>query len=253
MENRFSAKDFVLVALLLGLIGIVALAMFQFDRQWETLKRLESQVVQQNATQVEQGRQLDGIQKTLRVGVTFNAAGGPTTNNAATMPSERFASEKGEPFATQLAAMARPDYAQGDWLIQNFGVKVSQLTPLLSSDTYASIVQNRVLEPFAYRDPETLEWRPMLATDWSVSADGLVVDVRLRRGVKFSDGAPMTADDVTFAIDWIRNPEVNAPRARAGYEPLDHVEKVNDFEVKFVFKKPALRGAAGRAEFRADA
>ena len=37
----------------------------------------------------------------------------------------------------------------------------------------------------------------------------------LRDGVTFSDGHPLTADDVVFTFDWIRNPEVNcAARSR---------------------------------------
>lgn len=240
MENRFSAKDLVLAALLLALIGIVVLAMFQYDRQWQTLKRLETQLAQQGSAQADQGRQIEGMRKALQSGIVVaSGVGGSTTNaSATTMPSAQYASAKGDPFAAQVAAMAKPDYAAGDWLIQNFGVKVSQLTPLLSSDTYASVVQNRIIEPFAYRDPDTLEWRPLLATDWSISPDGLTVDVKLRRGVRFSDGSPMTADDVVFALDWIRNPEVAAPRARSSVEPIDRIEKIDDYAVRFVFKRP---------------
>ena len=40
---------------------------------------------------------------------------------------------------------------------------------------------------------------PSLAESWSVSADGLVYDFVLRRGVKFHHGDPVTAEDVKFS------------------------------------------------------
>lgn len=236
MEHRFTLKDFVIVALLIGVMTLVILSMFQYDRQWKKLVALESRTSELARSAADQSRQVEAIRRTLATGVptpTTRAGDAPTTRSA-----NAFASPKGAPFEAQLAAMARPDYSQGDWLIQNFGVKVAQLTPLLSSDTYASIVQNRVIEPLAYRDPESLEWVPQLATDWKVSADGLTIDATLRRGVKFSDGAPMSADDFLFAVDFIRNPEVNAPRARSALEPLDRLEKVGDYALRFTFKRP---------------
>ncbi len=43
--------------------------------------------------------------------------------------------------------------------------------------------------------------KPGLATDWKLSDDGLTVDLTLRDGIKFSDGSPITADDVVFSLD----------------------------------------------------
>src|SRR5262245_33489190 len=39
---------------------------------------------------------------------------------------------------------------------------------------------------------------PSLAESWTVSSDGVTYDVTLRSGVKFHNGAPVTADDVKF-------------------------------------------------------
>ena len=41
---------------------------------------------------------------------------------------------------------------------------------------------------------------PELATSWTVAADGLSADFKLREGVTFWDGAPLTADDVVFSL-----------------------------------------------------
>src|SRR5262249_56747285 len=45
---------------------------------------------------------------------------------------------------------------------------------------------------------------PSLAESWTVSPDGLVYDFVLRRGVKFHNGEPVTADDVKFSFERYR-------------------------------------------------
>src|SRR5580692_2579430 len=44
------------------------------------------------------------------------------------------------------------------------------------------------------------EMRPWLATEHTVSADGLVWNFKLRQGVKFHDGSELTADDVVYTV-----------------------------------------------------
>jgi len=45
---------------------------------------------------------------------------------------------------------------------------------------------------------------PSLAESWSMSADGLVYEFVLRRGAKFHNGDPVTADDVKFSLERYR-------------------------------------------------
>lgn len=47
-------------------------------------------------------------------------------------------------------------------------------------------------------DGKTFE--PDIATDYTISTDGLVYTFNLRQGVKFSDGSPVTVDDVVFSL-----------------------------------------------------
>ncbi len=48
--------------------------------------------------------------------------------------------------------------------------------------------------------------KPGLATKWSVSDDGLTVTLDLREGTKFSDGTPITAEDVRWSLERASNP-----------------------------------------------
>ncbi|SEQ72205.1 peptide/nickel transport system substrate-binding protein [Faunimonas pinastri] len=49
--------------------------------------------------------------------------------------------------------------------------------------------------------------QPGLATAWQVAPDGMSVTVTLREGTMFSDGSPITADDVKWSLDRARDPQ----------------------------------------------
>lgn len=43
-------------------------------------------------------------------------------------------------------------------------------------------------------------WKPMLASAWTVSEDGRIYTFQIRKDVKFSDGTPLTPEDVVFSF-----------------------------------------------------
>jgi peptide/nickel transport system substrate-binding protein len=122
--------------------------------------------------------------------------------------------------------------------MQAFGAGLKTLTPLVSTDAYAAEIQGYVLESLLTRNPETLEWEGLLARDWEVSKDGLTFRFHLREGLTFSDGEPLTAEDVAFSFAFIMNPAIAAPRERAYYEKIESVTALGPFEVEFQFKEP---------------
>ena len=69
-----------------------------------------------------------------------------------------------------------------------------------------------------------------------LTEDGLSVVWKLKRGVKWHDGAPFTADDVVFTWEYARNPEAAAVTI-ASYKDVK-VEKIDDFTVRVIFAKP---------------
>src|SRR5436190_13090683 len=52
---------------------------------------------------------------------------------------------------------------------------------------------------------------PRLASKWDVSADGLTYTFTLVPNVKFHDGTPLTAKDVVWTFDRLRNPNLQLP------------------------------------------
>ena len=59
--------------------------------------------------------------------------------------------------------------------------------------------------------------QPALATSWTVSPDGKTYTFTLREGVKFSNGQPMTAEDVKWSLDRFGDPKVNQLLANVAF------------------------------------
>jgi|SRR5688572_9252122 len=209
MENRFGIKDLFHFLLLGALLVAVVTAMVQFDRQYK-------QVLDIREKQGELTRDVVAIRNQLAQGVVSVG----TTPGSTTAPSQN----AGDVFRLVREAEKKPDFSRGDWFIDSFGAKIGRLTPHVSSDVYQKWVEYQVMESLAVVDPDTLEWVPRLATHWEVSPDGLVMKFYLRRGATFSDGHPVTADDVVFSFDWVRNPAVNAQRTTAYLTKLKEVK-----------------------------
>jgi oligopeptide transport system substrate-binding protein len=62
-------------------------------------------------------------------------------------------------------------------------------------------------------DDETSEISPELATDWTVSLDGKVYTFTLRDDMTWSDGNPVTAEDVRYGILRTLDPATNSSYA----------------------------------------
>ncbi len=82
---------------------------------------------------------------------------------------------------------------------------------------------------------------PNVAKGWQVSDDGKTITIMLRKGMKWSDGEPFTADDIMFWYeDLYLNNDLNPSKANfmAIGGKQGTVQKVDDTTVKFVFDAP---------------
>lgn len=89
-----------------------------------------------------------------------------------------------------------------------------------------------------------VEWKqviPNVAESFEASADATTFTFKLRKGMKWSDGKPYTADDIVFWYEYNTNKELN-PSGLPGWMKAQNkdgkVEKVDDYTVKFVFPAP---------------
>src|SRR5207247_2070694 len=74
---------------------------------------------------------------------------------------------------------------------------------------------------------------PSLAESWNQSKDGLTYEFVLRKGVKFHNGDPVTADDVKFSFD-----RYKGSGAKLLKERVREVQIVDPGRVRFVLKEP---------------
>ncbi len=74
---------------------------------------------------------------------------------------------------------------------------------------------------------------PSLAESWTISPDAKVYEFKLRKGVKFHNGDPFTAEDVVFSF-W----RYKAAQAKMIQGKTEKVEAVNPYLVRFQFKEP---------------
>ena len=72
-----------------------------------------------------------------------------------------------------------------------------------------------------------------LAESWTESPDGLVYEFKLRRGLKFHNGDPLTTEDVKFSFERYKGTGATELRAR-----VEQVEIVDPLTVRFHLKEP---------------
>lgn len=106
------------------------------------------------------------------------------------------------------------------------------LNPIMTDNTYDSYATALIFESLIRLDAKG-EYQPDIAT-WKISDDHLTYTFTLKDGIKFSNGTPMTADDVYFTYATMAHPDYNGPRAYAvadlvGYEDY-HSGKTQTFE-----------------------
>jgi peptide/nickel transport system substrate-binding protein len=134
-----------------------------------------------------------------------------------------------------------PNYAAGDWLVQNLGSEPAVITPFIDKDAYGSEVQGPVLESLVTRNLETFKFEPFLAESYLISGDGLTFTFVLRKNVTFSDGHPLTADDVVFSFKTVMAPNIDSDREKAYFAQVESCVKKDDRTVIFKFKHPYFK------------
>jgi peptide/nickel transport system substrate-binding protein len=76
-------------------------------------------------------------------------------------------------------------------------------------------------------------WAPSLAESWTQSKNGLTYEFLLRKGVRFHNGDPLTADDVKFSFDRYKGAAAGTLKGQVAA-----VEIVDAHRVRFRLKQP---------------
>lgn len=127
---------------------------------------------------------------------------------------------------------------------------VAQVAEPASLDPHAVTAVNdfrinvNIYDGLVRYDADSLNVEPALATDWTISDDGLVYNFTLREGVTFHDGSEFNAEAVVFNFERMLNedhPFHNTgpfPLAGQFYGNLETVEAVGDYEVEMTLSSP---------------
>jgi peptide/nickel transport system substrate-binding protein len=140
--------------------------------------------------------------------------------------------------ATDSADAARPGYdpkkVGGKVILTSFSDAV-RLIPYTTSDSASSRIQGMIFEGMLNLDQKGNPI-PQLATKWSYDKASMTYTFDLRKGVKWHDGKPFTADDVVFSYNMYMNPKsINSYIGDFG--TIKSVTKTGTHQVKIQLKE----------------
>src|SRR4030066_1291676 len=117
--------------------------------------------------------------------------------------------------------------AYGDIIVRGDIGDASNFIPILASDSPSHNIAGLVYNGLVKYDGD-LNIVGDLAESWDISPDGLTITFKLRRGVRWHDGAPCTAQDVLFTYRTMVDPKT--PTAYSGdYLPGKKAEAPDDY------------------------
>jgi peptide/nickel transport system substrate-binding protein len=279
MQNRFTVKDFLYMTLGLVICCLIGLNILKTNREVEALKAVDSTLASQGVTLgklegaittlsdgMSGGMRLDPalLERLIAAGASqvpgSNSGGSgaepsaPRPENAAEHPSYRpgydiqFAmasdavNRRGLPQRWIPAADAElpPDFSPGDTIVISWATEPQTLTPMIFTDQYARLISYEVMEPLCHINLDApFNLTPGLARSWDVTEDGMEITFHLFGNATWSDGRPVTADDVIFTWDLVNNEKVLAARYRAYTKPnVESYEKIDEHTVRFRMRQP---------------
>jgi peptide/nickel transport system substrate-binding protein len=141
-------------------------------------------------------------------------------------------------FVLSIATIAPPALAAK----ADNSVRFTHPSTLDSADPYFSnsritiIVADSVWDTLIFRNPATGEFEASLATAWRW-LDDVTLELDLRRGVRFHNGAEFVADDVVYTLEYVSDPK-NAALKRNEVSWIDRAERVDAHRVRIIAKQP---------------
>lgn len=133
-----------------------------------------------------------------------------------------------------------PSGRAGGRLVLTMRSEPKTLNPVLAQDAPSRDVIRCLTADLIHINRASQKTEPALAKSWTVSRDGKQYTLRLRRGLRFSDGQPLDADDVVFSFQVYLDEKIDSPQRDllvVGGKPIS-VEKVDPYTVRFEMSQP---------------
>lgn len=123
------------------------------------------------------------------------------------------------PTPAATVSTSRPAPAQGGIITLGLIGQPQTLNPIIENNAALWALTPLLFDTLLRVEPQTAQLQPGLAQSWEFSEDGRQVTFRLPPNLKWSDGAPFTADDVAQSLQATRHPalqpvgQISAPAA----------------------------------------
>ncbi|MBI3604536.1 MAG: ABC transporter substrate-binding protein [Nitrospirae bacterium] len=117
------------------------------------------------------------------------------------------------------------------------GIEASpaQLDPRMATDAYSERVGSLIFSRLVRLDSSS-RIKGDLAQSWEMSGP-LTYLFHLKKNLRFSDGDPLTSEDIQFTFESILDPKTASPHRKA-FEIIDHISAPDPDTVIFNLKKP---------------
>ena len=128
----------------------------------------------------------------------------------------------------------------GGRLVLSLRAEPKTLNPVIAADAPSREVIGLMQADLVHINRSTQLTEPSLAKSCKASRDGLQYTVELRRGLRFSDGYPVDADDILFTFHVYLDEAVHAPQRDlliVGGKPIE-VRKVDAYHIVFRLAQP---------------
>ncbi|MBU3955595.1 peptide-binding protein, partial [bacterium] len=124
----------------------------------------------------------------------------------------------------------------GDTIVFSSIGDASFLNPVLAGDASSAEINDLVYNGLVKYD-KNLVLTSDLAESWEVSDGGKTIIFKLRKNVKWHDGAPFTSADVVFTYNCLVNPDIISPRS-GRFKMIKNVEAPDDYTFVVKYASP---------------
>jgi peptide/nickel transport system substrate-binding protein len=135
--------------------------------------------------------------------------------------------------ALLLSPIAAAGAPEGKVVIAQ-GVDPTKLDIMDQQEAPASIIASHIFETLWERDPN-LKIIPGLAVEMPKLVAPTTWEVKLRKGVKFTNGEDFNAESAKFSLERVKDPKL---RASSNFKPIESVEIVDPYTIRVHTNKP---------------
>jgi peptide/nickel transport system substrate-binding protein len=257
MNKKRSAKQLLLLVLLIGLMGLLAACGASPTEvpapQAEPQEQAQpAEKAEEPAEEAAQPTEEAAEAKEAAVAATEEAAALDEEKNIEIIKEAESAKvteqEKGITVVTEETDVSTPRTQQGGEYRDVATSDAVNFHPYLTTDTASGGYQGFVYSGALLRlDEDTLEYIPNMAESYTISEDGLTFTFKLREDMKWSDGQPITAHDYKWTYDQVINPD-NAFPYLSQLEFISSYEALDDYTLEIKIEEiyaPALGQMSG--------